>query len=79
MAVYSTAVSPFIFTEEQTETINTGVDTPGKPYIVQYIYISNKRILKEKARLEYRNEQYIKGYNKIHLEKLTLNVGKLNQ
>jgi hypothetical protein len=34
MAVYSTAVSPFIFTEEQTETINTGVDTPGKPYTI---------------------------------------------
>ncbi|RAP69748.1 hypothetical protein ACZ87_03455, partial [Candidatus Erwinia dacicola] len=31
MAVYSTEVSPFIFTEEQTETINTGFDMPGKP------------------------------------------------
>jgi hypothetical protein len=32
MTVYSTAVSPLFFTIVQTETVNTGVDMPGKPY-----------------------------------------------
>ncbi len=40
MAIYRSVVSPFIFTEEQTETINTGVDMPGNPYITIELYVS---------------------------------------